>query len=163
MENKNFKKMFGQIAQHFGFRFVFNGWFKESEECITVLNLQKSNYGNYYDLVIKIYVQNCLGKQHVVSKDLVKNQLGTADRGHPREYDDLFNLELNMEDDQRRQGLEQFFQTYMEPFSEKSLSRLGVQELGEKKELFLTPAVKESLEALLALNSGPSNGKQQAE
>jgi len=48
MENKEFKKLFDIIARNHGFESAFGGWFKESNECIVVLDLQKSNFGNYY-------------------------------------------------------------------------------------------------------------------
>jgi len=55
MDNKEFKKVFGDIAKVNGFDRAFGGWFKESSECILVLELQKSNYGDYYYLNIKIF------------------------------------------------------------------------------------------------------------
>lgn len=160
MESKDFKRMFGRVAEDNGFKFIFGGWYIESSECILVLDLQKSNYGNYYELNIKIHIQECLDQTFTLSKKLIKGNMALADRGQPKEYDDFFNLEVPISDEQRRQGFERFFNEFMVPFSFKALNRGGIKELGEAKLIFLTNSVKKSLEALLALSSGSSNGTQ---
>ncbi len=43
MDNKNFKKKFNDIAKFHGFESLFGGWFKESPECIFVIELMKFN------------------------------------------------------------------------------------------------------------------------
>ena len=50
MESKEFKKVFEKVAKANNFEKAFGGWFKESTECIVVLCLQKSNFGDYYEL-----------------------------------------------------------------------------------------------------------------
>lgn len=50
MENKEFKKMFNEVAKSYGFESSFGGWFKDSAEGIVVLDLQKSNFGNYFEM-----------------------------------------------------------------------------------------------------------------
>ena len=57
MDNTEFKKQFGEIAKASRFDRAFGGWFKESNETIIVLELQKSNFGNYYQLNIKVFIQ----------------------------------------------------------------------------------------------------------
>ena len=61
MESKDFRKLFNEIAKNNGFEPAFGGWFKESDECIVALYLQKSNFGNYYELNIKTFVQGLFG------------------------------------------------------------------------------------------------------
>lgn len=74
MDSKDFKGAFNEIARKSGFEKACGGWFKESDECIAVLDLQKSNYGDYYELNIKLFVQGMFGNHYVKGKDLVKRQ-----------------------------------------------------------------------------------------
>jgi len=39
-KNDDFVSLFGKVALGNGFEYVFGGWFKESAECILVLDLQ---------------------------------------------------------------------------------------------------------------------------
>lgn len=145
MENKDFKKLFGSIANEFGFESAFDGWFKESEECIMALGLQKSGYGNYYYLNIKIYIQGVFGKNYIKSKDLVKKNVGNIFRRQPKEYQAALNLEDSIGDDKRKQELQKLFSNFLVPFSEKALTKSGIRTLFESGEISLLPAVKEEL------------------
>lgn len=143
MENKEFKKILSECAKKINFTFMHGGWFKESSECIIVLDLQRSNYSNYYYLNIKIYVQGAFG-YFSKSKELIKD-VGMISSIQPKKYDELFNLENDMLDEKRKCGLENFFQNYLKPFSEKALTRSGIKELVDEGEIGLFPAVKEEL------------------
>ena len=48
MDAKEFKTVFGAIATRYGFKFLYGGWHKESEDCIVILELQRSYYSNSY-------------------------------------------------------------------------------------------------------------------
>lgn len=74
MNSKEFKGVFGDIAKNYGFESAFGGWFRDGNESIIVLDLQKSNYGDYYELNIKIYVQGMFGNNYFRNKDLVKKR-----------------------------------------------------------------------------------------
>lgn len=76
MDSKEFKKLFGEVAKSNGFERAFGGWFKDSVESIVVLDLQKSNFGDYYEMNIKIYVQGIFGNSYSKNKDLVKKDTG---------------------------------------------------------------------------------------
>ncbi|HEY1165133.1 MAG TPA: DUF4304 domain-containing protein [Chitinophaga sp.] len=144
MDNKEFKNIFAEIAKINGFHKAFNGWFKESVETIIVLNLQKSYFGNYYDLNIKIYVHGVFGRQYVRSKDLV-NDIGDIFRRQPREYNTVFNLEVVMDDDSRRKRLEELFTEFINPYTDKASSRQGLREMDARGEIVLLETVKEQL------------------
>jgi hypothetical protein len=68
MNSKEFKNLFGKVAESNGFERAFGGWLKESEDCIVVLDLQKSKYGDRYQLMIKIFVQGMFGNKYSKSK-----------------------------------------------------------------------------------------------
>jgi hypothetical protein len=145
VDRKEFKKIFDIIAIKNSFERAFGGWFIESSECIVVLALQKSNYGDYYQLMIKIYVQGAFGNKYSISKDLVKRHGGNVFRGQPPQYKDVFNFDVSIDDDKRKQRLEELFSEFIEPFTNKALSKSGIRELADKGQLFLLPAVKEGL------------------
>jgi hypothetical protein len=145
MDSKEFKNMFGETAKANGFDQAFGGWFKESEECIVVLDLQKSNFGDYYQLMIKIYVQGMFGNKYSKSKGLVKKEGGDVFRGEPPQYKDVFDFDTSIDNNKRKQRLEELFREFMKPFTDKALSRQGLKELDDQEKIFLLPAVKKQL------------------
>ncbi len=145
MDSKEFKKIFDDITNKNGFEKAFGGWFRESDECINVLDLQKSNFGDYYELNIKIFVQSMFGNTYVKGKDLVKKHTGDVFARQPDNYKDVFDFEKSMDDSSRKNRLEELFNEFINPFTDKALSRKGLIELETQKKIFLLPAVKEEL------------------
>lgn len=145
MNNKEFKNKFSNIAKSKGFESSFGGWFKESTECIVVLDLQKSNFGDYYEMNIKIYIQGMLGNDYVKNKDLIKKDTGDIFRRQPSEYRDVFDFDEPMDDEKRKKRLEQLFSEFIVPFTNKASSKSGIRELAEKGEINLLPAIKNEL------------------
>lgn len=139
--------MFGEIACTSGFESAFGGWFMESHECIAVLDLQKSHYGNHYELNIKIYVKGAFGFAYVKSKEL-KNDTGDVFRAQPKEYDAALNLEIPMPDEVRKEQVESMFREFVVPYTEMALKRTGIRQLVEEKKAFLLEAVQKELERL---------------
>jgi hypothetical protein len=95
MEVKKFKEYLKILSKEQNFDFLFNGWFKESEECIAVLDLQKSNFRNLYYLNIKIYIQGIFGKHYIKSRNLLKDT-GDIFCRQPAMYKDVLNFEDDM-------------------------------------------------------------------
>ena len=144
MDNKDFKKMFDAIARSYGFEANFGGWFKESNECIVVLDLQKSGYGNYYELNIKTYIQGVFGNHYHKNKDLVKKDTGDIFTRQPKEYNDVLDLDSLIDNDTRKQRLEALFINFIVPDTNSTLSRAGIVAQA-KNGAFLLPAVKKEL------------------
>lgn len=145
MDSKEFKNIFDEIAKSNGFEKAFGGWFRESPECIIVLDLQKSNFGDYYELNIKVFVQGMFGNTYVKGKDLVKKHTGDIFTRQPNNYKNVFDFDTSMDDDKRKQGIEELFSEFIKPFTDKALSRQGLKELEVQEKIFLLPAVKEEL------------------
>jgi hypothetical protein len=145
MDSKEFKKIFDDIANKNGFEKAFGGWFRESDECINVLDLQKSNFGDYYELNIKIFVQSMFGNTYIKGKDLVKKHTGDVFTRQPDNYKDVFDFDKLMDDSNRKNRLEELFSEFIKPFTDKALSRKGLIELETQEKIFLLPAVKEEL------------------
>lgn len=145
MNNKDFKQIFSRIAKSKGFENIFDGWVKSSVENIIVLNLQKSNFGNYYEMNIKVYIQDLFGYNYSKNKDIVKKDIGDVFRRQPPEYNPIFNLEYPLTDWERTERLATMFDEFIMPFTNKALYKLGILELAEKDEIVLLPAVKNEL------------------
>lgn len=146
MDSKEFKKAFADAAKSNGFESAFGGWFKESTESIVVLDLQKSNFGDYYEMNIKIYIQGIFGNSYTRNKDLVKKDTGDVFRRQPPEYKSVFDFDEPMDDVGRKESLGKLFSEFIVPFTDKALSKSGIKDLAEKREITLLPAVKEELE-----------------
>lgn len=145
MGSKEFKDLFTQTSEKYGFTIDLGGWLKESRECIIVLVLQKSNFGNYYEFIIKIFVQGLFERTYAKNKDLVKKDVGHIRIGEPNEYRDVFDLENAMDDLSRKEKLNKLFSDFVSPFTETALSRSGIKKLADGKKIFLLPAIKEQL------------------
>ena len=145
MRNNEFRKLFGKEARANGFESAHGGWLKMSDECIVVLDLQKSNFGNYFQLMIKIYVQGMFGMKYSKSKDLVKRQTGDVFRGEPPRYRDVFDFDGLMDDEKRKKRLAEMFIEFVGPFTDKALSRSGLKKLAAEEQVFLLPAVEAEL------------------
>lgn len=146
MNSKEFKTIFGDVAKVNGFEKAFGGWFKESTECIIVLDLQMSNFANYYELNIKIYIQGAFGSHYVRNKDLVKKDIGDIFTRQPSEYRDVLDFDEPMDDENRKEKLEKLFNEFIAPFTDKALSKSGIKELAHKGVITLLPAVQKELE-----------------
>lgn len=145
MNSKEFKDLFGEIAKLNNFQKAFGGWFKDSTECIAVLELQKSNYGDYYQLIIKIYIQGMFGDMYAMNKNLVKKDIGHIFSGEPKEYKKVFDLTDPITDNMREELLKELFQTHIVPFTDNTISKDGIIEKHQKEGLFLLPNLKKEL------------------
>jgi hypothetical protein len=145
MNSKEFKKVFGEVAKSNGFKSAYGGWFKESAECIAVLELLKSNFGDYYQLLIKISLQGAFGRKYIPNKDLIKSSIGHITINETPEYKAILDFDEPMDDKVRNEGLEKLFQNHIVPFTDKTLLRSGIKELADKNEIILLPAVKDEL------------------
>ncbi|MBX2897725.1 MAG: DUF4304 domain-containing protein [Cyclobacteriaceae bacterium] len=144
MDSKEFKTIFGEVANANTFKKAFGGWYKESPECIVVLELQKSSFADSYYLNIKIFIQGAFERTYTPSKDLIKSSMGHV-TNQIRDKD-ILNFDEPMDDDKRKQKLEILFTEFIMPFTDKALSRQGLKELGHQEKISLLPAVKQQLE-----------------
>lgn len=146
MDSKEFKKIFSEVAKSNSFENAFGGWFKDSAESIVVLDLQKSNFADYYEMNIKIFIQGMFGNSYSRSKNLVKRDIGNIFRRQPPEYKSVFDFDEPMDDEKRKADLAKLFSDFIVPFTDKALSKSGIIELANKGKITLLPAVQEELE-----------------
>ena len=145
MDNKEFKKLFGQLAKVSGFSIACGGCYRESSECLFTLYLQKSSYSNYYYLLINICIQGYRGEKYLVNKDTVQGFLYTFAKEAPKEFNEVFRLDNCMEDSIRAQLLKSLFTDFLVPLSDKALTIDGIKELIKSGVLIMLPHHKEEL------------------
>lgn len=143
MDSKEFKKVFGEVAKSNGFESAFGGWFKDSAESIVVLELQKSSFANSSYLNVKVFIQGAFDRTYTPNKDLIKSSMGHI-TNQIRDKE-ILNFDEPMDDEKRKEKLEQLFGEFIVPFADKALSKSGIRELAEKRVITLLPAVKEEL------------------
>lgn len=145
MESKDFKREFGNLAKSAGFKAAFGRWYKESTECIVVLELQKSNFGNYYQLLMKIFIQGAFGVHYAPDKELMKSSIGHVTINEPPKYTSVFDYDKQMVEGKRYMLLEELFENHIIPNTEMVMTKSGIRELATKGILYLLPAVKQEL------------------
>jgi len=148
MQKKEFKNMFKEIVLESGFRFEFGGYYKQTNECIIVIDLQKSNYGNYYQIMLRFFIQGIFGKTYKLDKFLVKNDTGDVFRGAPNEYNRILDLDNEIDDQFRASKLKELFTQFIIPIVKIGERRDGLYKLGEAGDVYLLPAVKQELEKM---------------
>ncbi len=147
MNSKEFKKIFGEIARQQGFQASPGGWLKESTESIIFLDLQKSNFGNYFELNIKIFIQGMFEQHYKKGKELQRDT-GDIFRRQPVESRDIFDLDSGMDEALRKSKIKSLFEEFLVPYSNNALSIKGIKEMAIREEFFLLPNVAKELAKL---------------
>ncbi len=86
---------------------------------------------------VKIYIQGIFGTSYSKSKELVRDT-GDVFIRQPAEYKSVFDFDELMEEEKRKEKLEQLFSKFIVPFAEKALSKSGIKELAEKGGNYIT-------------------------
>jgi hypothetical protein len=145
--------MFDDVAQKNKFTKSFGGWFCQTDECIIVLDMQKSNFSNQFLLNIKIYIQGIFGNTYTPDKNLVKKDIGDVFRRQPNEFNDVFDFENALTDSKRKERMEELFNSFIVPFLNKALFKKGILELYKNGDVFLLPAIEKYLKSDNNMNS----------
>lgn len=146
MDSKEFKIVFGEIAKENNYMKAFGGWYLESSECLAVLELQKSTYGDYYYLNIKIFIQGSFDRKYSPTKELIKKPIGNITW---QVIDDVLDFDKPMNDDLRKEKLKELFKVTIIPFVNKLMTKRSIIEAESKGEIKLLSSVKKELEKLL--------------
>lgn len=154
MDSKEFKKIFLEISKEYGFKSAFGGSYIESDTCIFVLELQKSNFGNYFELNMKIYIQGAFGNKYTPNKDIIKKYMGNIFTRPLPEYHYIWELYNDISDEERKTKLRTFFEEYINPIQEKALTISGIKALSteDNDHFFITPAVKSEIKRLYGVD-----------
>lgn len=146
MNSKEFKDLFGKVANTSGYSKISGGWFKQSKECIVILELQKSNFGDYFLLNIKVFIQEAFGRKYIPNKDIIKSSMGHIT--YQIRDKDFLDFDISMNDQIRKEKMEILFDEFIAPFTDSMLSVEKIKTLAEKEEIFVLPIVKEEIEKI---------------
>lgn len=142
MKGKDLKNIIYEMAQRYGFVPAFGGWYKESNECIATLEFRKSNFGNCYQLLLKIFIQGAFNKEYHPSKELMSRIIGHVNSSEPKKYMDALNLDNQIQDADRKNKIELVFSEHIHPFTEKALTKHGIKTLLDEGAIFLPPSIQ---------------------
>lgn len=145
MKSTELKKIIGKILKDNNFVTLNGNWFKESDETIVVLNLQKSNFSDKYYLNIRIFIKGLFCNFSKMDKKWIKNQIGDVFLRAPKEFDYILDMENNIGLEERIEKIQDLFNKFIVPFSSEAFSVAGIKSLYLKSQINLLPAVKEAL------------------
>jgi Domain of unknown function (DUF4304) len=145
IDAQQFKKLFSEVAVARDFVWDHGGWFRESPECVIVLDLQKSDFGNYFELNIKIFVQGLFNDHYSRSKEMVKRLTGDVFLRPPSRFRPVLDLDEPMTRDERARAIEALFNEFVTPISADALTRAGLITLAARELVHLLPAVRKQL------------------
>lgn len=145
MESKSFKTLLEDAAKAHGFKAAHGGWYRESPAALLVLNLQKSNIGNYFEMNIKLFLQRNVPSDQSEFKKLLKNQSGDIFRRQPEEYRTAFDLDAVVGVDERRAMIEKLFSDLIERIASAAGSFSGILRLQDEGVLYVLPMVEARL------------------
>lgn len=141
MKKNEFEKLFDEIAGINGFESFSTGWYKESSECIVILKIFRS-YEGLYELKLKVFIQNLIGKTYSISDTLFDKEVCHFSLDEPKEYASLFDFNRSISDTNRINGIRKLFNEFIMPITRKVLSRSGIRELDKDGLVHLLPIIK---------------------
>jgi hypothetical protein len=144
MVAKEFRALFGEVARAHGFIEVQGGWYRELPAALFGLQLQKSNFGAYFELNLKLFLGRALPKEAAALKTLTKMS-GDIFRRQPTECRGAFDLDNDIGLDERRRLLEAMFRGVIQRIADGAGSPSGILALRDRGELFVLPAIETKL------------------
>ena len=158
MSVSHFRQLFEQLMV--GYKGVPVGkdvwympWSRE-DECITAIQLQKSNWSKLFYVNILVYTRGAFGwNVSDLTEAMALWERGRgggaaiADRRLPSEFNPACDLQSSLSDEERRKQLSDAV-AFLDIFSKRAKSRSGVRLLAEDELLFLTPPALAELDRL---------------
>jgi hypothetical protein len=145
VDTQHFRKLFSKVAVANDFVGAHGGWFRESPECVIVLDLQKSNFGGYFELNIKVFVQGLFNDRYSRSKEMVKRLTGDVFLRPPDRFRAALDLDEPISHDERARAIEALFSEFIRPITDDALTRAGLMSLAARGLVYLLPAVRKEL------------------
>ncbi len=147
MKAGEFKVLLGDVAKAHGFTSAHGGWYREAPAALLVLNLQKSNFGNYFELNLKLFLGAGLPSSSAELKKLVKNLSGDIFRRQPEEYRNAFDLDAALTDSDRRSLIDRMFGELVDRIVSASTDPAGILRLRDEGVIYLLPMAEARLRA----------------
>lgn len=139
--------MFGEVAASRGFRAAGGGWYREVSTGLFVLALQKSNFGNQFELNLKLFLNRAIPKDSASLKKMMKSMGGDIFRRQPEQYRSVFDLESGLSVTERKLSLEALFVEIVDKITTEACAPSGLLRLRDQGVIFLLPSVEAQLKA----------------
>lgn len=143
METKDFKKLFEHNCENLNLEKFKTAFFTESNDSVVFLILRKSSYSKKYYFRVKTHIkplENSFDKNEFIKHD-ISNILLSLDS----EYLEIFDLENQLTDLERRQKMKEFFINNVANWIKILLSKNAIIEKFTEDNLFLLPYTKSKL------------------
>lgn len=147
MKATEFKSLLADVAKEHGFTAAHGGWYRETPSALFVLHLQKSNFGNYFELNLKLFLGQGLSSNAAEFNRLVKSLSGDIFRRQPEEYREVFDLDTVISAADRRHRLARMFIELIDRMASAAASSLGLLRLRDEGLVFLLPMAEARLKA----------------
>ncbi|HEX7061746.1 MAG TPA: DUF4304 domain-containing protein [Woeseiaceae bacterium] len=147
MDAKDFKALFNDVALAHGFQTAYGGWYRELPVGLFVVSLQKSNFGNYFEANLKLFLNQTASAGSWDLKKCVKSMSGDIFRRQPEEYRRAFDLDLPLESSERRAAIGRMFDELIDHVVRVATGSSGLLRLRDEGVFFILPAVEKRLSA----------------
>lgn len=145
MEALKFKSIFGNVAKTHGFSTAYGGWHQETQSALVVLDIQKSNFGNYFELNVKIFLNTRVPTSPSELKKLVKSLSGDIFRRQPEEYRVAFDLDAPVTNFDREELINMLFTNFVDRIVLASSNPADLLRLRDEGVIYLLPMVEARL------------------
>jgi hypothetical protein len=145
MEAKELKSLLGTIARAHGFSAAHGGWYRTTPVALIVIEPQKSNFGNYFELNFKWFLGRGLPGDTRELKKLIKSAGGDVFRRQPEEYRTAYDLGLDLSDADRQHLIERMFSDFVSRIVSGSADLSGMLQLRDQGLIYLLPIVEARL------------------
>lgn len=114
---------------------------------LLVLELQKSNFGNYFELNLKLFLGCAAPNDPAEFKKLVKNLSGDIFRRQPEECRSAFDLDALVGLAERRESIDRMFSELVDRMASAADSPAGILRLRDEGMLYVLPMIEARLKA----------------
>ncbi|UKB82563.1 DUF4304 domain-containing protein [Chryseobacterium sp. MEBOG06] len=137
MEKQELTNIITESLKPLGYKKKGNYWIKNREEVNTMVNLQKSQYGNY--LYINYgYILNSIPLDGLMMH--IYKRVATTDKVENKLIHDLLNFEFDISDSDREEELKRILNQYLViPITTIETETDILKELKEEPDLDMTP------------------------
>ena len=140
MNTKDFKNNFKIIAKDYGFISKGSIFYKEFENILVILDLQKSRFSSLYYFNVKVYLKEFFDNNFTIGSHLQYGAEYDAviSTGSPNQYNKYLDLENEILDLDRLKGVGLIFEDFLIPFINIVLTKEGILDWYRKENAYCT-------------------------
>jgi hypothetical protein len=144
---KEFKLLFADVANAHGFTAAHGGWYREMPVGLLVLNFQKSSFGSYFELNLKLLLGRGAPVDTAESKKLTMSLVGDIFRRQPEEFREAFDLDSDLTAAERQTAIRRMFCECINRIVSECTDAAGILRLRDEGIFYLLPTIEARLRA----------------